>query len=425
MQNDSTEPDRGAGEGGTLPGRLKSAASHGLATLRKPSPDFRRRVFEVLELARGEDALSSRIDGFLIALIVLNVLAFVAETVPSIEAGWGGWLKAFEIFSVIVFTIEYSARIWSSVEASFLKRLPPWQARLRFAMRGDLLIDLAAILPFYLSFLLPIDLRLLRVLRLVRFLKLSRYSPAMSTIIRVLVNERRALYGALLLVLTALLFSSTAMYYIEQDAQPEKFGSIPDAAYWAIVTLTTVGYGDVTPVTPMGKLFAGITMLMGLVVLALPIAVIATGFAQEVGRRDFVLTWSMLSRIPMFSELDAKSVGEVMRCLSAHNYPPHHEILARDHESEAMFFIASGKVRAEAGEAQAELGSGESFGELGMLDHAPSERTYTAASRVRVLRLDRDGYNQLASAYPAIGREIRELGERRKVEALGRNAAGQ
>ncbi len=401
---------------------MRRLARERLAGLRRPPTGLRRRVYEVLELGRGEDRLSAWVDAFLIALIVLNVLAFVAETVPSIERELGGWLFGFEIFSVILFSIEYGLRIWSSVEATFLKRLPPWQARLGFARRPELLIDLLAVLPFYLSFIAPLDLRLLRVLRLMRFLKLGRYSPAMHTIVRVLGNERRALFGALMLVLTALLFASTGMYYLEYRAQPDRFGSIPESAWWAIVTLTTVGYGDVAPVTPLGKLFAGFVMLTGLVVLALPIAIIATGFSQEVGRRDFVLTWSMLSKIPMFADLDAHAVAEVMRCLSAHNYPPHHEILKRGAESDAMYFVASGKVRALTATGETELGSSTSFGELAMLEHAPSDCTYTAASRVRVLRLDREGYQQLHLAYPEVGNQIRQIAERRKLEIEARQA---
>ena len=214
------------------------------------------------------------------------------------------------------------------MEVPFLARMPPWRARLIYATRGYLIIDLLAILPFYLGGLLGIDLRVLRVLRLLRFLKLSRYSPAMHTLLRVLRNERRSLMGAGLLLVAALLLSATGMYYIEGGAQPDKFGSVPQAAYWAMTTLTTVGYGDVTPVTPLGKLWSMLTMLFGLCMLALPVAIISTGFAQEVGRRDFVVTWSLMSRIPLLAELDAREVAEVMPLLRAHDLPPNVEVIA-------------------------------------------------------------------------------------------------
>ena len=377
---------------------------------------LRRRTSEVLEGGRGEDLLSTVVEYFLVFLIVANIIAFVIDTVPAIEHEWGPWLWAFEVFSVIVFTIEYAARIWSSVEISFLRSLPPWRARLRYASWPSLVIDLLAILPFYLGIIASIDLRFIRVFRLLRFLKLARYSPALHTLVRVLANERRALMAALLLVMAALLFAASGMYFLERHVQPEHFGSIPEAAWWAIVTLTTVGYGDVAPVTAAGRVFAGLVMLSGLIVLALPIAIIATGFSQEVGRRDFVLTWSMLSKIPLFSALEAQSVGEIMRYLHAHNYPPQWEILPRGTSVDGVYFIASGRVRATSPEDDVDLGTGEFFGEFEMLDHRVTERTYVAASRVRLLKLGRDDFQRLQMSYPEIGNQIRAVAEHRRLK---------
>ena len=180
---------------------------------------------------------------------------------PDLASAYAPLFRAFEVFSVTIFTIEYGLRIWTAVEMPFLARMRPWRARLHLATRGYLIIDLLAILPFYLGGLLGLDLRVLRVLRLLRFFKLSRYSPAMHTLLRVLHNERRSLMGAGLLLTAALLLSATGMYYIEGATQPDKFGSVPQAAYWAMTTLTTVGYGDVAPVTPLGKLWSMMTML--------------------------------------------------------------------------------------------------------------------------------------------------------------------
>ncbi len=241
--------------------------------------------------------------------LLLNIAAFVAETVPDIAEQHRGAFHAFEIFSVAVFTAEYVLRIWTAVEVPFLSRLNPWTARLRFALRPALVIDFLAIAPFYLGSLIGVDLRVLRALRLLRFFKLSRYSPAMHSLIRVLVNERRALIGAGLLLMTAVLFASTGIYFLEAAAQPDKFGSVPQSAWWAIATLTTVGYGDVTPVTTLGRAFGAVVMVSGLCILALPVAIIAAGFSQEVNRRDFVVTWSLMSRIPMLASLDTAGRG--------------------------------------------------------------------------------------------------------------------
>lgn len=146
---------------------------------------WRRRVYEVLEVGQGDDGASRWIDQILIWLILLNVIAFAAETAPALRERYGVWLHLFDMISVAVFSLEYALRIWSCVEMPFLRRLPPWRARLRFALRPQTLIDLLAILPFYLGALLPVDLRILRLFRVLRLLKLARYSPALHALTQV------------------------------------------------------------------------------------------------------------------------------------------------------------------------------------------------------------------------------------------------
>ena len=394
--------------------RFEGAALHGAAgTPGKTS--LRARVYEVLEVGRGEDRTSVIVDNILIGLIVLNVIAFALETVPEVEAAYGGWLRAFDIFSVAVFTVEYALRLWSCVEVPFLKRLPAWEARLRFAGRPYMIIDLLAILPFYLAMFLQMDLRILRVLRLFRFFKLSRYSPAMHTLIRVLINERRALTGAMLLMVAMLIFSATGIYFLERAAQPEAFGTIPDAAWWAMATLTTVGYGDVSPVTPLGKLFGSVVMLIGLGMFALPIAIISTGFAQEVGRRDFVVTWSLLARIPLFAELDARAVADVMPYLHAHNYPVHWQVISAGDHAESMYFIASGSVSVKTAGGETTLTTGDFFGEIEMIERTSYQFSFTTAGRTRLLKLHRDDLLRLERAHPEIVTHIRKIAAARKA----------
>jgi len=375
---------------------------------------LRRRVYEIIEVGRGDDRASRAFDACIIALIVLNIAAFVAETVPELAGRYGLLFRIIEGFSVAVFTIEYGLRIWTAVEVPFFARMSPWRARLHYATRAYLIIDLLAILPFYLGGLLGVDLRVLRVLRLLRFLKLSRYSPAMHTLLRVLRNERRSLTGAGLLLVAVLLLSATGMYYIEGGAQPDKFGSVPQAAYWAMTTLTTVGYGDVSPVTGFGKLWAMLTMLFGLCILALPVAIISTGFAQEVGRRDFVVTWSLMSRIPMLAELDAKEVAELMPLLRAHDLPPNVEVVPHGSQGEAMFFVAAGQVRFKTSGQEEKFATGDFFGVAAMLDGDRDAGAFVTMSRCRLLKLFREDFHRLETANPAIATRIRTMAQRRR-----------
>ena len=385
------------------------------ARLAARSRALRRQVYEIVEVGRGDDQASRAFDACIIALITLNIAAFVAETVPELSAAYGWWFRAFEVLSVVVFTIEYGLRIWTAVEMPFLARMQPWRARLHLATRGYLIIDLLAILPFYLGGLLGLDLRVLRVLRLLRFFKLSRYSPAMHTLLRVLRNEQRSLMGAGLLLVAALLLSATGMYYIEGSAQPDKFGSVPHAAYWAMTTLTTVGYGDAAPITPLGKLWSMVTMLCGLCVLALPVAIISSGFAQEVGRRDFVVTWSLMSRIPLLAELDAREVAKVMPLLHAHNLPPNVEVIPDGESCKAMYFVAAGQVRLKSADQEHTYLTGDFFGVVPMLDGMASEGAFITLSRCRLLKLFREDFHRLETTNPDIAQHIRTTAARRRA----------
>jgi voltage-gated potassium channel len=368
---------------------------------------WRRRLYEIVEHGPNEDLQARIFDVAIIGLIFLNIAAFVAETVPWIDAAYGRWLYAFEVFSIAVFTVEYALRLWTAVEVPFLKRMPAWRARLTFARRPSLIIDLLAILPFYLAAVFSIDLRVLRVLRLLRFLKLSRYSPALHTLIRVLQNERRALMGAGLLLLAAVLMASTGIYYLEGAAQPDKFGSVPDAAWWAMATLTTVGYGDVTPITPFGKLFGGIVMICGLCILALPVAIVSSGFAQEVSRHDFVINWSLMSRIPLLAELESRQVANIMPLLHAHNLPPGVELIRDGSQGDAMYFVAHGQVRQRTAAGEQTLAAGDFFGALALLENDVHRATVVTVSKCRLLKLYKQDFHRLENASPSVAAQIR------------------
>jgi voltage-gated potassium channel len=288
---------------------------------------------------------------------------------------------------VIVFTVEYLLRLWSSVEIPLLQRLPPWRARLKFATRPMMIIDMLAILPWYIHQILPFDFRALRLLRLFRLLKLIRYSPALQTLKRVVAHEWRALLGALLLMMMLLVFASTIICFLERSAQPEHFGSIPASAWWALETLTTVGYGDVTPVTALGKMFGGIVMLFGLRMFALPVAITATGFNQEAARHEFVVTWSMVARVPLFSTLDAAEVAELTKLLYTRAFQPGAMIVSTGEPGGAMYLIGSGEATVCLVPGHPiKLKEGDFFGEMALLEHRRHKHDVVADTLCRVWR---------------------------------------
>ena len=199
------------------------------------------------------------------------------------------------------------------------------------------------------------------------------------------------------------------MYYVEGEAQPEKFGSVPDAAWWAIATLTTVGYGDATPVTALGKIVGGITMITGLCILALPVAIISTGFAQELQRRDFVVTWSLMSRVPLLARLDAREAAEIMPLLQAHNLPPNFEVVRKGAPGDAVYFIASGRLETRTDDGERVYVAGDVFGVAAMFDEGMHRDAVITSSKCRLLKLQRDDFHRLASKQPHIASHIRNL----------------
>lgn len=392
-------------------------ANRSATGLRGPA-SLRQRVHDILEYGSDFDPLAKGINAFLVALIVLNVIAFAAGTVPHIYDRYGVALDLFNVISVIIFTFEYALRLWSCVEVPMFHDLPSWRARLRFASRPLLIIDLLAIAPFYLAFLFSIDLRVLRILRLFRFLKLARYSPGLVALGRVISNERRALYGALLVMLTLLIFASTGIYFIEREAQPDAFGSIPAAAWWALATLTTVGYGDVVPVTHVGKVFGGLMMLFGLGMFALPIGILATGFSREANRREFVISWGMVASVPIFSHLKAGTVAQIGALLYSRTYHAGQPIMRIGEDANAMFIIASGEVAVELEDQQVRLGEGEFFGEMALLYRRQREHNVTAVTNCRLLVLEKADFENLCHREPELLTEVRAIAEARRKEEM-------
>ena len=245
---------------------------------------LQHRAYEVFEASHRDDPLGLAIDVALIALIALNITAVILETVPSLHVAYGRWFHAFELFSVAVFTVEYAFRLWACVADDDPTRTN-LQKRLAYARRPIALVDLFAILPFYLSFIFPIDLRFLRVLRLLRIFKLTRYSSAMTMLLDVLRQEASAFGAAFFIMLVLLILSASGVYLAEHAVQPENFGSIPHSMWWAVATLTTVGYGDVTPVTVAGKVFGACVMVIGIGMAALPAGILASGMADQMRRK--------------------------------------------------------------------------------------------------------------------------------------------
>ena len=242
----------------------------------------RERVWEIIEVARPGDRLSRGVDSFILILISANVIAVIVGSVPSIYARYGAQFDAFEVFSVAIFSVEYFNRIWAcTVDPRFAS--PVW-GRLKFARQPMSIIDLAAILPFFLPFL-GFDLRSLRVLRLLRLLriaKIGRYYASLNVIKSVFRAKKEELVLSFALMVMLLVVSSSVIYFCENGENPQMFSSIPATMWWAVETLTTVGYGDMYPTTDLGKMFGSFIAILGIGMFALPTGILGAGFVEEI-----------------------------------------------------------------------------------------------------------------------------------------------
>ena len=370
---------------------------------------LRQRVHQVLDIPQADDLVSQVVGYTLVVLIILNVLAVILESVQSIHDAVGELFFWFEVLSVVIFTVEYVLRIWSGVESAERSYRHPIFGRLRYAMRPLILIDLIVILPFYFSFLFGIDLRILRVMRLLRVFKLTRYSGAWSMFAAVIHGQRRPLIMAGYLLAITLVMAASLMYLAENEAQPVAFANIPAAMWWGLVTLTTVGYGDVTPVTSIGKVLGAAVTILGIGMYALPAGILASGFMQELNRRQFMVTWSMVAKVPLFSRLKAERIAEIAAQLDPQVVPPRYTIVRRGEAADCMYFIASGDVEVEVEPTPLRLTTGEFFGEVAVIKRHARMATVVSLTECHLLVLKARDLDKLLAENPEMAEEFRRV----------------
>jgi len=246
---------------------------------------MKKRLYHLMNTSKKPGDPGWHLDMFIITLILLNVVAIVLESVAPIRARFQWHFMQFELFSVVIFSVEYILRIWTAnLNPKFGK---PFSGNIKYALTPMAIIDLMAILPFYLT-ILGVDLRLLRILRVLRIFrlfKIARYVEALNFITKVFRKKKEELVISLIFTGFLLLFASTLMYNVEHEAQPDKFSSIPTTMWWGIATLTTVGYGDIFPITPIGQFLGGVIAIIGIGLFALPTGILASGFSEEISKR--------------------------------------------------------------------------------------------------------------------------------------------
>ena len=319
------------------------------------------------------------------AVIVLNIFHQIVSSAGylSIDVALIQFLYQA---SIVIFGIEFLLRVFVERKLSFL-----------ISIDGLVFVN-QVFFPFY-------DLRILRLFRLFDIFSQSRFLLPTNTLIKTIIKQRNALLGSQIMVISILLVVSTFIYFLESSIQPDVFGSIPSTMWWGIATLTTVGYGDVVPMTDLGKLLASFTMLVGIGMFALPAAILASAYYEEIQKKNFLVSFEAIASVPLFQELPIGAVGKINEKLQVVLVSEHETIFSKGDEADSMFIIEYGKVKVEIKEP-VYLISGDYFGEMGLLGNAPRNATITAADDTKLLELTKSDLAELSEEHPGLFKEL-------------------
>lgn len=258
---------------------------------------LRQFCFEILE-NDGKTNLQKIMSGGISLLIILNVTAMVISTMPSLEK-YADIFYIFEIFSLIIFTFEYILRLWTASLQTEYKSI--WE----YIRSPFMVFDAFVLIPALVSFVFPgiFDGRILRLIRVFRIFRLKQYSNSIEKIFSIIQRHKSDLLSSFSLILMGVIIASTFMYYAEKDLQPEHLGSIPHALYWGFITISTVGYGDITPVTNIGKFIVVLTTIFGVAIYALPTSILGAAFYAELRSKEAKHVWTLERKVVRMEEL--------------------------------------------------------------------------------------------------------------------------
>jgi voltage-gated potassium channel len=326
------------------------------------------------------------------AAVVIGVAAVVAETQSEIAADWGSLLDAAVWLVVGLFAVDLVLRL------GVARRIGPagaWRSSMT-------LVDAVAAIGVPAALLAGLPGPEAHLLGLVWLLKLARYAGGLTTLGRVVRNAAEPLVSVLIGFIIVLMAAATLAYLVEGRAQPEAFGSIPRAMWWAIVTLTTTGYGDVTPQSPVGRLLGGVVMVCGIAVFGLWAGILASGFVDEMRRRDFLRNWDLVAKAPLFRDLGADVIAEIARLLRRREYGAGAVVMRRGDPGSAMYFLMAGEVEVRLKPQPVRLTDGAFFGEMALISGAPRIATVVATRPTLLLELDVADFRALAGRTPPL-----------------------
>jgi voltage-gated potassium channel len=388
------------------------------------APTPRARIYALL---RYEDPTLAARQWRLLHLVALAVglVSVILLSVDALADEIGVFLRVIIWTVSIVFFVEYVLRLWVAPEMPHYEDEPAAIARMRWALSLRGIVGLLAVMPavIFAGGYVFTGADTASVFCILWILKVGLHAPAFSTLTRVMSNERGAILSVLILFLILLMIAATGAHLFERDRQPDAFGSLPGAMWWSVVTLTTTGYGDVVPQTTGGRIIGGLLMISGIAVLALLTGVLATGFAQEERRREYLRVWDQVARVPIFASLGVVTLSEIVGKLRTRYYPPHITVVRRGDPGDSMFFISSGEVEVRLPNGgSVKLGEGAFFGEMALLERQPRSASVTTAHPTTLLVLYASDFYEIAAHIPQLAEAVEAEAKRRREENLERLA---
>jgi voltage-gated potassium channel len=340
-------------------------------------------------------------------VLAIALVAMSAMTVPSFKGVVATALGVCLWLCYCFFAFEWLSRLWTAARDESARGYI-------FSAAG--IVDAAAVLPIPIALASGLPASSAWLFAALWILKLAPDIPGLRQLRRVLVLEARPLASVLFIFLSLLFLAGVSMHLLERSGQPETFGSLPSSLWWAVVTLTTTGYGDAVPQTPLGRLIAGLMMICGVGVFGLLTGILATGFATESRRHNFIQIWDLVSSVPFFRCLDPAGITEITHMLRRWEVPEATTIIRRGKVADCMYFIASGEVLIELPKKQIQLGTGAFFGEMALLGNSTRSASVVTTLPTTLLILDLADFRTLAAHHPALASAVVEESKRRAQE---------
>jgi voltage-gated potassium channel len=350
-------------------------------------------------------------------VLAVGVLAMTVITVPDLGAQSRSWLAVTLWCCLVFFAGELVIKSWPNERS---------KAERNYLLTSSGMIDVLAILPVPLALLVGVSSDTAWLFASLWLLKLAPAAPGLSVLGRVIEQEARALASVLVIFLIVLMLSAVALYVFERAGQPDRYGSLPQALWWSVTTLSTTGYGDAVPQTIPGRIIAGIVMICGLGVFGLWTGILATGFAAERRRRDFIQNWDLVTSVPFLRNLDAPAIIELTRLLRRIDFADRSVVVRRGRPGDSMYFIVSGEVEVRINPQPIRLGAGSFFGEFALLDGGPRTATVVTTTAATLLILDVSDFRAFTAHHPELAKAVeREAAQRRSANSQGPSPGAQ